>query len=289
MDANGAKHARRCIVTGATSGIGKEIARGLLERGASVAIIGRNPAKLAATVDELGGGVDTYTADLSELADVRRLADELLAREPRVDVLVNNAGINAGNQLRTRDGLDPMLSTNYLAPWLLTTRLLDRLRASAPARVVNVASEAHRLSDRIDPAQLTEFDAHGGQITINRLYGRTKLELLLFTQELAARVADDGVIVNAMCPGLVATNLVGASSPVTRVANVLSVTPFVRRPAQGAAMAIALALDSKYDGVTGEFFSSTPGAGLLPPHPARKDGDLQRALWDATDRLVNAG
>ncbi len=284
MATNGTK---RCIVTGATSGIGKEIARGLVERGASVAIVGRNPRKLAATVEELGGDVGTYTADLSELSDVRALAATLLEREPRIDVLVNNAGINLGNQLRTGDGLDPMLTTNYLAPWLLTTSLVDRLRESAPARVVNVASEAHRLSDRIVPERLAEFDAHGGPLTVNRLYGRTKLALILFTQELAARLADDGVTVNAVCPGLVATNLVGESSPTTRIANLMSVTPFVRRPAQGAAVPLALAIDDRYDGITGKFISSTAGAGLLPDHPARRDVELQHALWEATARLVS--
>ncbi|MEY2571042.1 MAG: retinol dehydrogenase 12, partial [Acidimicrobiaceae bacterium] len=160
---------QRVIVTGATSGIGKEIARGLVQGGASVAIVGRNPAKLAATVDELGGGagsaaaaprvkIDTYTADLSELTAVRALAAELHVRESHINVLVNNAGINLGGGAPTSDGYDPMLATNYLSPWLLTNLVLDLLAAGRPARIVNVASEAHRIADRIDPAHLTTFD-----------------------------------------------------------------------------------------------------------------------------------
>jgi len=276
----------RVIVTGATSGIGKEIARGLVEEGASVAIVGRNPAKLAATVEELGGDVDTYTADLSELKAVRALVSELHERESHINVLVNNAGINLGGGAPTSDGYDPMLATNYLSPWLLTTLVLDLLRAGAPARVVNVASEAHRVADHIDPAHLTDFDTSGNEIAVNRAYGRTKLELILFTQELAGRVKHDGITVNAVCPGLVATNLAGASSPFTRVADLLSITPLVRRPAQGAALPLALATDPKYDGVSGQFFSSTPGAGLLPTHPPRKDIALQRDLWAATEALL---
>jgi NAD(P)-dependent dehydrogenase (short-subunit alcohol dehydrogenase family) len=283
--------AKRCIVTGATSGIGKEIARGLLQRGAHVGIVARNPDKTADTVDELrasvpGAEIDTFIADLSELEQVRSVAKTLEASWDHVDVLVNNAGINTASAAPTAEGFDPMLVTNYLAPWLLTHLLLDSLRAGAPARVVHVASEAHRLSDKLDPDNLTDFSPSNALET-QRLYGRTKLALILATQELADRVEPSVITDNAMCPGLVATNLAGDSTA-TRLAALASRTPLVRRPEQGASLAIRLAVDPQYEGVTGGFFSSTPGAGLLPPHPARRDRELQRRLWERTAELVGA-
>jgi NAD(P)-dependent dehydrogenase (short-subunit alcohol dehydrogenase family) len=274
-----------CIVTGATSGIGKEIARGLVAHGAKVGIVGRNPEKTKATAEELGGAVETYLADLSELAQVRTLAAELHERNDRINVLVNNAGINSSQAQPTSEGYDAMLATNYLAPFLLTNLVVDLLTAGAPARVVNIASEAHRLSDRLDPDRLTDFSP-SGRISGNRLYGRTKLALILSTQELATRLRGSGVTANSVCPGLVATNLVGEGSLTTRFAQVASSTPFVRRPSQGASVPLRLAIDAEFDGVTGQFFSSTPGAGLLPAHPARKDEALQQRLWEATEELV---
>jgi NAD(P)-dependent dehydrogenase (short-subunit alcohol dehydrogenase family) len=216
---------------------------------------------------------------------VRSVADTLRTSWGRIDALVNNAGINTSSPAPTSDGFDPMLATNYLSPWLLTNLLLDVLRAGAPARVVNVASEAHRLSDKLDPHHLNDFSP-SGPLETNRLYGRTKLALILYTQELADRVEPAEITVNAMCPGLVATNLAGDSTA-TRLAALASRTPLVRRPDQGAALAIRLAVEPQYEGVTGGFFSSTPGAGLLPPHPSRRDRDLQRELWDATAELVD--
>jgi NAD(P)-dependent dehydrogenase (short-subunit alcohol dehydrogenase family) len=289
------------VVTGATSGIGKEAARELARQGAHLGIVGRNAAKTSATADELrrdagaGAEVETFIADLSELSQVRSLAAELHERWDRIDVLINNAGVNNAEPQPTSDGFDAMLATNYLAPFLLTNLVLDLLRAGAqhspelspqsPARVVNVASEAHRLSDRLDPDTLTDFSPSGA-LQSNRLYGRSKLALILFTQELATRVEGDGIIANSVCPGLVATNLVGADSPATRFAKAASSTLLVRRPEQGARVLIRLASDPAFAHATGKFVSSTPGAGLLPPHPKRRDKELQHRLWTKTEALV---
>ncbi len=280
----------KAVVTGATSGIGTEIARGLLRRGFTVGIVGRNPGKTDRTAEELrasvpGAEVETYLADLSELDQVRDLASELHRRNDRLDVLVNNAGINSDTPLNSSDGFNVMLATNYLAPFLLTNLVIDLLEAAAPSRVVNVASEAHRLADHIDVDHLTDFVPTGFS-SAQRLYGRTKLELILFTQELAARVADKRITVNAMCPGLVATNISGEGALFTRLAAVASRTPVIRRPEQGASLAIRMACDTAFAGRTGEFLSSTPGAGLLPTAPARRDRALQAALWDRTADLV---
>lgn len=268
------------IVTGATSGIGLELAQGLVERGAHVGIVARNPAKARAVVERLGGGIDVFRADLAELAEVRRVAAEIAERWERVDVLVNNAGINTLAAGTTAEGFDAMVATNYLGPFLLTNLLRDRLGGG---RVVNVASEAHRLADRLDPDRV---EVPTRALAGNRLYGRTKLALMLFTRELAARWPD--VTATSCCPGLVATNLAGERSPLTRVAGALARTPLVRRPEQGAAMPLRLATDPAMTGpeVSGRFFSSTPGAALLPPVPALADADLRRRLWERTAALV---
>ena len=184
---------------------------GLVARGAHVGIVARNPAKAKATVDELGGGIDVFRADLGELVEVRRLAGELRERWDRIDVLVNNAGINSTSAGTTAEGYDAMVATNYLGPFLLTNLVTDRFVEGS--RVVNVASEAHRLSDRLDP---DTFEVPSTALAGNRLYGRTKLALMLFTQELASRLEGAGVTANSCCPGLVATNLAGDASPLTQ-------------------------------------------------------------------------
>ena len=277
---------KRVIVTGATSGIGKEAARELVRRGAAVGIVGRNPDKTEKAAAELGAS-EVFIADLAELDQVRRLAGEIEAVWPTLDVLVNNAGINATIRERTSGGYDPMVATNFLAPVLLTTLLLDALRRAAPSRVVNVASEAHRMSDRLDPATIHEWGPASGSLSQNRLYGRTKLALLLAMQELASRVVHDRIDVNSCCPGLVATNLAGSESRLTHASKLLARTPMVRRPEQGAAIVVRLASEPDLEGETGAFHSSTPGAGLMPRDGRLRDAELQRKVWSAATDLLD--
>jgi len=277
---------KRVIVTGATSGIGKEAARELVRRGATVGIVGRNPAKTEAAAAELGAS-EMFIADLAELHQVRQVAGEITSRWPALDVLVNNAGINATIPERTSEGFDPMVATNFLSPVLLTSLLLDALRQAAPSRVVTVASEAHRLSDRVDPTTIRQWGPASGGIGQNRLYGRTKLALLLAMQELAQRTAADGIDVSSCCPGLVATNLAGAESGLTHASKLLARTPIVRRPEQGAAVVVRLACDPDIEGQTGGFHTSTPGAGLMPRDRRLRDANLQRRVFDATAELLD--
>jgi retinol dehydrogenase-12 len=283
---DGAMQGKRVIVTGATSGIGKEAARELVRRGATVGIVGRNPDKTEKAAAELGAS-EVFVADLAELDQVRRVAGEIDAVWPTLDVLVNNAGINATVRQRTSDGYDPMVATNLLAPVLLTSGLLAPLRRAAPSRVVNVASEAHRLSDRLDPTTIREWGPASGGLGQNRLYGRTKLALLLAMQELAVRTVHDRIDVNSCCPGLVATNLAGAESGLTHASKLLARTPLVRRPEQGAAIVVRLASDPAMEGLTGAFHSSTPGAGLLPRDGRLRDADLQRQVWSELTELLD--
>jgi len=280
-----------CVVTGASSGIGKETARGLVERGMHVVIVCRNRAKGESTREELlasapDATVDLFLADLSLLAEVRRLGDELRAAYGSIDALVNNAGVNLSRPEPTIEGFDAMMATNYLAPVLLTHVVGDLLLAAPQGRVVNVASEAHRTAPAVNLDQLPDLGEYSSGVSANRAYGLTKLLLILHTQELARHLDGSTVTANSLCPGLVATNLVGEQSLATRVAGVLSRTPLVRTPKKGAEMSIKLASDRTMAGVSGRFFSSTPGAGVLPAVRARGDAELQRQLWERTDRWL---
>ncbi|WP_433464323.1 SDR family NAD(P)-dependent oxidoreductase [Spirillospora sp. CA-128828] len=277
-------------MTGGTSGIGKEIARGLARAGLLVGIVCRNELRAAATVEELtrdvpGARVETFLADLSVQMDVRRVAASLAERFERLDVLVNNAGVHLLRAKVSADGHDRMIATNHLGPFLLTNLLTGLLEKGAPSRVVVVASEAHRHSDRLDAERMAEPGAYGPAGSL-RVYGRSKLLNILFAQELARRMEGSGVTVNAMCPGVVATSLSRDVRGSERIGGLLSHTPVMRTPAQGARMALRLALDEEFEGRSGGFHSSTPGAGMLPTVGALKDPELRRVVWERSARLV---
>jgi retinol dehydrogenase 12 len=282
----------RVVVTGATQGIGREIARGLVDRGAAVTIVARNPARAEATVRELAASAtggqppEVVLADLGDLGSVRRAADELRTRYDRIDALVNNAGIVAIRPETSPDGFELMMATNHLGPFLLTNLLLPVLRESGPARIVGTASEAHRFSSPPDPrtlAQLEEFGSAGAQM----VYARTKLMNVLSTTELARRLAGTQVTANCFCPGFVATGLSrDLGDRGQRVMRLVSRTPLLRRPEQGARMGLRLVLDPALAGVSGRFFTSTPGARLVPAVASRGNVPLQRELWERSAELV---
>ncbi|MBW8487560.1 SDR family NAD(P)-dependent oxidoreductase [Actinomadura parmotrematis] len=282
---------RIAVVTGATSGIGKEIARGLVRDGFRVGIVGRGQVRGDDTRAELeaeapGARVDSFLADLSSRAEVRGLAGAVRERYGRLDVLVNNAGVHNLRAKVSVDGFDRMVATNHLGPFLLTNLLLGLLKRSAPARIVVVASEAHRQNDlRDDVAGLAEPASYGPLGSL-RVYGRTKLLNILFTQELAERLAGTGVVVNAVCPGMVATGLTREFPAARRLLPALSRTPVLRTPAQGARMALRLALDPAYAETSGGFYSSTPGGGLLPAAAKTRDAALRRAVWERSSQLA---
>ena len=279
------------VVTGATNGIGEAAAIDFARRGARVGIVARNPGKAESTVARMqaaapGATVDIFLGDLAVMADVRKLAGEVLDRYERIDVLVNNAGIQLPEQRTTSEGLPEMIAVNYLAPWLLTALLRDRLVASAPARVVVTASEAHRMGWTIDPDTILTDTSSFGRAGAMPAYGKSKLLDVLFTIELAERLGGTGVTANCACPGLVATGLAGTDNVADRVARALSRTPLVRRPEQGARVLVQLATDPAFATRTGEFVSSTPLAGLLPAMPAVRDVALRRRLWEATEEIL---
>lgn len=282
----------RIVITGATNGIGREIARGLARRGAELTLVARNEAKANATADELAGEPgaagrpDIVTADLGDLSSVRRAAAEIDERYDRIDVLVNNAGVSLGTPEVSPDGYDLMMATNHFGPFLLTNLLLDKLRSSAPARIVITGSEAHRGCRRPDLATLGMTKKYASPVGAQTAYGQSKLMNLLFTAELGRRLDGSNVTANTFCPGLVATGLIGDQPQLQRAADALSRTPVIRRPEQGARMGLRLVLDPSLEDVNGKFFTSTPGAALLPKARSRRDSDYQRKAWERTAELV---
>ena len=247
---------RTVLVTGGTTGIGRATALGLATMGARLAITGRDRGRAEAAAREIraagGGQVDVFVADLSSQSQVRRLADEVLQSLPRIDVLVNNVGGYWNTRHVTPDGLERTFALNHLAPFLLTDLLLDRLRHSAPARVVTVASNAQAMG-RIDFDDLQGERSYSGA----RAYNQSKLANVLFTYELARRLAGTGVTANALHPGVVSTSF-GAEDP-GRVQRLFVpfMRPFMKTPAQGAATSIHVASAPELEQVTGCYFANS--------------------------------
>jgi retinol dehydrogenase-12 len=241
-----------CLVTGATSGIGRVTAQALAQQGATVVIAARHPERGAATVRQItqetgNSQVELLIADLSVQAQVRQLAEEFQHRFARLDVLVNNAGALFTKRLPSAEGLEMTFALNHLNYFLLTNLLLDTLKASAPARIVNVSSDAHRRT-RIDFADLQGEHRYNGW----RAYCQSKLANLLFTYELARQLETTGVTANAMHPGFVATgfgrNNRGLFALFIRLAQLTALSP-----EQGAETLIYLAASPEVDGVTGTY------------------------------------
>src|SRR5512132_652255 len=281
------------VITGATHGIGRAAALELARRGSRLGLVARSAAKALQTREDIeraapGAQVDVFLADLSAQADVRRVAQEIDRAYDRIHVLVNNAGLHAFEQRITADGLPEMVAVNYLAPWLLTALLRDKLVASAPSRIVNVASDVHRNVRALDPARhLRSTTAFSGRESSEH-YARSKLMDILFTQELARRLAGTGVTANSCCPGLNASGLGRESKVLNRLATLLDRVGLLS-PEKGARILVRLAEDPELDGVTGEFLSTARLFQALPPARMRQDMELQRRLWEATAELVGEG
>jgi NAD(P)-dependent dehydrogenase (short-subunit alcohol dehydrogenase family) len=273
---------RTVLVTGGTRGIGRATAAGLAAMGAHVAITGRDRGRAEGAAREIsaagGGQVDVFVADLSSQAQVRRLADEVLQRLPRIDVLVNNVGGYWNTRHLTADGLERTFALNHLAPFLLTSLLLDRLKENAPARVVTVSSNAQAMG-RIDFDDLQGERSYSGA----RAYNQSKLANVLFTYELARRLRGTSVTANALHPGVVSTSF-GAEDP-GRAQRLLVpfMRPFMKSPAQGAATSVHLAAAPDLERVTGRYFASGK-----PKRSSKRSHDEATAarLWQVSAALV---
>jgi NAD(P)-dependent dehydrogenase (short-subunit alcohol dehydrogenase family) len=275
---------RTALVTGATSGIGEAIALGLARRGARVLIVGRNrergEAALARLRERSGSqALELLLADLGSQREVRRVAAEVLERCPALRLLVNNAGVINLRRRTTVDGLEETFAVNHLAYFLLTVLLLDRLRASAPARIVSVASDAHHYAGgRLDFDDLGSERSYGSM----RVYGKSKLANILFTRELARRLGGTGVTANCFHPGFVGSNFGRNNGRLGRVAMTLA-RPFARTPEKGAETGLYLCVSPEVEGVSGEYFRDRKPR--RPAPAALSDEDAAR-LWAVSERLT---
>lgn len=272
---------RTAIVTGANSGIGLETAREIARSGHRTLLLCRNPDRAAAAKSDIDGSVrdantEIVLADLGSQAQVRRAAAEIAERVDSLDLLVNNAGITIRKREETDEGIDAMLAINHLGPFLLTNLLLPLLHAAPSARIVNLASDAHKFG-KVD---LDDLQATGGYGLLGMpRYGDTKLMNIHFTRELARRLEGTEVTANCVHPGAVRTNLGDPPAIVRAVVGL-----FFQSPEKGARTSLAAALDPEYAEVNGSYFAnSKPADGRLAKKAV---DDVARELWDRSAELV---
>ena len=272
-----------CLVTGATRGIGRVTAEALAKRGAFVLLHGRDSVTVGLVCREIGrlvgdANVMGLVADLSSMTEVRRLAAEVLAARDRLDVLVNNAGSVTLHRTITAEGLEWQFATNHLAPFLLTNLLLERLQASAPARVVTVSSAAHRRA-KLDFDDLNwerrKYDGMGA-------YSNSKLANIYFTRELARRLEGTRVTANCLHPGVVATNIFSHGGVVGKLIGLVA-RPLMLSAEEGAETSIYLATSPDVAEISGRYFVKSEPVELTP---IAEDADAARRLWEISAQLT---
>jgi NAD(P)-dependent dehydrogenase (short-subunit alcohol dehydrogenase family) len=274
---------KTCLITGGTNGIGKSTAQELSRMGVTVVIVGRNAQKTSLVVDAIRAAsgnhrVDSLLADLSSQQEIRRLAHEFKSKYSQLHVLLNNAGAFFMQRQLSVDGIEMTFALNHLDYFLLTNLLLDTIKSSAPARIINVSSGAH-TSGKIEFDNLQGERAYGF-----KTYGNSKLAIILFTVELARRLAGTGVTVNALHPGLVATNF-GKNTGGVIAALFGIIAPLVAlSPAKGAETSIYLASSPRVDGITGKYFYRSQ---VTPAAPQGTDMVVARKLWDVSAEMVH--
>jgi len=269
------------MITGATSGIGRVAAQVLAAQGHGILIVGRNPAKtegVAKQIREQTGNqaVHLLLADFSDLEQIRHLAEQVKTQFPKLDVLINNAGAYFNRRQRMSCGVEKTFLVNHLAPFLLTNLLLNHLQDHA--RIINVASDAHQYG-QLDLNDLNFERFYFGFAA----YGRSKLANILFTYELARRLAGSGVTVNALHPGGVATNIFSTDFWIFGPLFKGIVSLFTLTPEQGADNTIYLALAPEVEGITGKYFVKRDA---IPSSPLSYDEDLAKRLWEVSEKLT---
>jgi NAD(P)-dependent dehydrogenase (short-subunit alcohol dehydrogenase family) len=279
---NGGMGGKTVLITGGTSGIGKASAVALAAMGANVVIVGRNPERGEAALQDIKAqshseSVELMLADLSVQSEVRRLAEEFLGQHDRLDVLANNAGLVHSRRTETVDGMETTLAINHLAPFLLTDLLLDRLKQSAPSRVITVSSEAERMG-KMNFEDIQSRQKYRGF----PVYGMTKLANIMFTYELAERLKGTFVTANCLHPGPVSTNF-GKNNGGPMALFFRLGKPFMRSPEQGADTLIWLASSADVDGVSGKYFSDRKE---IEAKDVAYDPSARRRLWEISEELT---
>ena len=272
-----------CVVTGSTSGVGLQAVKRLAKAGADIVMVCRDRAKATAIGGEIavlnGVRVDLVVADFGDLAQVRRAAAEILALCPRVDVLINSAGLHSTTRKLTREGFELVFCVNHLASFLLTGLLLDRLKESAPSRVIQVNSEGHRFGG-LDPEDLDWDKRH---YTGLRAYGASKIAQLLTVLELSERLRGTGVVINAMHPGDVRTNIGNNNGLLYRILKSVFIRPVLKDPAISGEALYWLAASEEAGEAGGKFFHLT-----MEEKPAAQalDRELGRKIWERSVTLT---
>ncbi|MBA2937227.1 SDR family NAD(P)-dependent oxidoreductase [Paenibacillus sp. CGMCC 1.16610] len=278
------------VITGATSGLGQLAAIELGKRGFDLILTARSKERANLTMQLIKENdpqtkVDFFYGDLSILKDVQRIGSEIAQFCPKIDVLLNNAGIHAFKPRITSEGLPEMIAINYLAPWLLTNSLLSSLQSAGASRVVNVASEASRRHGILKlPEDLTDtspFSSRGSSL----IYGKTKLLNIMFTSELSRRVSGTGISVNALNPGFNVTSLgreLWFAPTLERILKALQIGD----PQRGTKIIIELVVDPKFQKLTGGYFNVGTG-NLIEPVLPGGDQKLQKKLWETTEKLID--
>jgi len=267
-----------CMITGANSGIGKETAVGLATQGATVVMVCRDATKGEAALKEIkertgNSAIDLLLADLSSQQAIRNLVTDFKNKYSKLHILINNAGVVLSKRTLTVDRIETQFAVNHLAPFLLTNLLLDVLKASAPARVVNLSSGIHKGATLDDLQSEKKYSAFSA-------YGKSKLALTLFTYELARRLKGSGLTVNAVHPGVVKTNLGRDMSWFSRGFTKV----FFKSPLKGAATSIYVASSPEIEGITGKYFANkkeTPSSKLSYDETAAKQ------IWDLSAKLTH--
>ena len=265
------------MITGATRGIGRAAAVEMARQGAEVALVGRDPDRVEASVEEAratqgGARVHGHVANLTLMANVRELAQELLERYDHIDVLANNAGALFASRKVTAEGFEQTFALNHLAPFLLTDLLRERLR---DGRVVTTASDAHR-SGHLDLDDLQSERSYGSM----RAYGTTKLCNILFTRELARRAPE--LHANCFHPGVVRTGFGKNDNGIWKVLTTIG-SPMMRSSKRGARSLVWLALSDEAGQLDGEYIEDEK---VVSPSRQARDGDLARGLWNRSAELV---
>jgi NAD(P)-dependent dehydrogenase (short-subunit alcohol dehydrogenase family) len=284
IDCNMDMQGKTCVVTGASNGIGKETARELARRGAHVVMLCRNRAKGEAALDDIRASVpdaklELVIGDLSSQASVKQAAAEILARRPKIDVLVNNAGISIDYNEKSADGVEMVLATNHLGPFLLTHLLGDALAAAAPARVVTVASALEK------GARLSwdDLEYERTPYSMMKVYSQSKLLNVMFSHELARRWKDRGITVNCLHPGVIDTGLVsGVRSPLMRgLFKVMQL--FFKSADKGAEGSVYLACSPEVEGKTGGYYVDKK---LVKSNPITYDQEALARLWSLSEKYL---